>query len=1498
MANDNKDPSNGADQASQSTEPHYDTLEADDSTRVATPVDAVEAEAQVARLARTFTETSIVGDVNPFLAKEPTLDPRSPLFDAKLWAKTLLNAFSKDPDRYPRHTVGVSYRDLGVYGFGGTTDYQKNVLNVLWRGPAIIQEAISRRRTKIQILRNFDGLVKRGEMLLVLGRPGRQVTHNVHVFGVSTLLKTISGETNGLHLDESSGFNYQGIPWDIMHKHFKGERIYQAETDVHFPHLTAGQTLLFAALARTPSNRLPGVSRAQYAKQLRDVVMTMFGIYNTMNTKVGDDFIRGVSGGERKRVSIAEVTLNNSAIQCWDNSTRGLDSATALEFARIIRLSTELGDTAAIVAMYQASQPAYDIFDKVAVLYEGRQIYFGPTEEAKTYFTDMGYHCPDRQTTADFLTSLSNPAERTVQSGFENRVPRTPDEFQEAWRTSAARAKLIAEIDGFEREYPLEGQQVEKFKAARKANQANFVRNGSPYTISVPMQVKLCMDRGFQRIMGDKTFFLVTVFGNLAISVILGSVFYDLPDSADGMNNRCILLFFAILFNGLNSALEIFSLYAQRPIVEKHARYALYHPFSEAIASMVCDLPSKLLSTVAFNVPLYFMANLRRDAGHFFIFLLFGITCTLTMSMILRTIGQSSRTIHQALTPAAMFILGLVIYTGFILPTRDMQGWLRWINYLNPIAYAFESLVANEFSGRQFPCTRFVPMGPPYANATSSQMTCSVAGAAPGADFVIGDVYIGALFEYEKAHIWRNFGILIGYILFFVMTYLLAAEYISTSKSKGEVLIFQQGHRSNMISRASADEESGKSNVGEKLPSDALPTGKANADSPLKIQRQEAVLHWKDLCYTVPIKDEKRKILDSVNGWVRPGTLTALMGATGAGKTTLLDVLANRVNVGVVTGDVFVNGYSRGKSFQRKTGYVQQQDLHLETSTVREALRFSAVLRQHASVPAAEKYAYVEEVISLLSMETYADAVIGVPGEGLNVEQRKRLTIGVELAAKPALLLFLDEPTSGLDSQTAWSIATLLRTLSDSGQAILCTIHQPSALLFQQFDRLLLLAKGGRTVYFGDIGPDCRTLIDYFEGKLAVPCGADENPAEWMLKVIGAAPGAHTDRDWADTWRSSPEYTTMRRDLEQLETLRTIAADPDAGEETGTAYAAPFHVQFIECTKRVFQQYWRTPSYIYSKLILCGGTSLFIGVSFYKAPMSMQGLQDQMFSIFMLMVIFAFLVYQTMPYFIIQREQYEARERSSKAYAWYVFVLANIVVELPWAIFAALLVFFPFYYLVGMYQNATISGAVTERGGLMFFLMLTFMLFESTFADMVIAGIETSEVGATAALLLFAISLIFCGVMAPPNALPGFWIFMYRVSPFTYLISSMLATGLGNTGVQCSSIELLQFDPAKGLNCQDYMAPYMSLAGGKVYNPTATEACLYCPLAETNSFLASVAIDFDDRWRNLGISWAYIAFNIFATLGLYWLARVPRKVIFIRARNLAMQLTSRKKTEN
>lgn len=170
---------------------------------------------------------------------------------------------------------------------------------------------------------------------------------------------------------------------------------------------------------------------------------------------------------------------------------------------------------------------------------------------------NMGFHCPQRQTTADFLTSLTSPSEREVKPGFENRVPRTPDEFADVWKKSAECKRLLQDIDSYKQQYPVAGEQLEKFKQSRAAQQAKRMRIESPYTISVPMQIKLCIKRGFQRLGGDLTNFCNTVFGNMIIGLIVGSVFYDLKDNTSSFFLRGALLFFAVLMNAFASILEV-----------------------------------------------------------------------------------------------------------------------------------------------------------------------------------------------------------------------------------------------------------------------------------------------------------------------------------------------------------------------------------------------------------------------------------------------------------------------------------------------------------------------------------------------------------------------------------------------------------------------------------------------------------------------------------------------------------------------------------------------------------------------------------------------------------------------------------------------------------------------------------------------------------------------------------------------------------------------------
>lgn len=201
-------------------------------------------------------------------------------------------------------------------------------------------------------------------------------------------------------------------------------------------------------------------------------------------------------------------------------------------------------------------------------------------------------------------------------------------------------------------------------------------------------------------------------------------------------------------------------MYAERPIVEKHRRYAFYSQSSQAIASYLLDLPYKMINMLIFNTTIYFMANLRREAGNFFFFCLVTFITTLVMSSIYRTLASLTRTPAQAMVPSAILTLGLIIYTGFCIPSNYIPDWSKWMNRINPLSYAFESLMANEFHDRLFECASMVPQGVGYENLPSNSTMCSVVGAKAGATSVSGDSYINQSFDYYNANKWRSVSLL------------------------------------------------------------------------------------------------------------------------------------------------------------------------------------------------------------------------------------------------------------------------------------------------------------------------------------------------------------------------------------------------------------------------------------------------------------------------------------------------------------------------------------------------------------------------------------------------------------------------------------------------------------------------------------------------------------------------------------------------------------------
>lgn len=1052
--------------------------------------------------------------------------------------------------RYAREPLGVSINNLDVTGYTASAFFQQTFASYISLLPLHLFTLLGvRKQTKVPILRNINGLIQGGEMLLVLGRPGS---------GCTTFLKTIAGYTHGIEVNDRS-IHYQGIPYRYMHEILPKDTLYQSDEDIHLPELTLGETLSFAAEMRPD-----GVPSSETSLRIASV----FHLQGVVKDRIGNDLIRGLSGGEKRRTSIAESFIGNSRIKCLDNSTRGLDSATALRLIFTLRKSADRLGSTIIMSIYQASEAMYSRFDKVLLLYEGRQIYFGSTSGASEYFTQLGFARPPRATTPDFLTSMSNSLERIARSGYEKRVPRTSEEFANAWLKSEQYEKLQHKLEDF-----------------NQMTQANpRVSRSEYYPTSLLHQINKCTLRAFKRLQNNVVPPISGIIGNSVVAIILGSVFFNLEENTASFEPRSILLFYSIMVNACVPAFEVLNMWAQRPIVEKHSRYVFYHPLAEGIASMIADLPNKIIKSLCFNTTLYFMSNLRRTTAAFFTFWIYAFVAMVTMSMLFRMVGSLSRTYEQSLAPVGTMIFSFIIYAGFVIPPDYQVPWLGWIRWINPIGYAYESLMINEFRNRQFPCSAHAPSGPEYNRYGSDGKTCVAIGATPGQNLVEGNKFLGAKYGYRHDRVWNNLGFLFLLMVIFCAIHLVAAEKILAQRSRGDILLFR---RNNATQKPNDEEEGEKEVVGFEVDTEEMSTTlKEECDSTNTCQGGSSVFHWQNVNYEIKGKgNTPRVLLDGVTGWVRPGTLTALMGATGAGKTTLLDILADRKSVGVVHGHIYVDNQKCDNEFQGKTGYVQQADLHLPTATVREALNFSALLRQ-TSGTTAQKLAYVNTVLSMLDMNSYADAIIGVPGKGLNVEQRKRLTIAVEMAAKPEFLLFLDEPTSGLDSQTSWSICKLLRKLANEGLAIMCTIHQPSTQLFETFDRVLLLGQG-KTIYFGDIGYNSTNIFEYFQRHGARPCEEGENPAEWLLEVTSSSASPSF---WPDTWKASKELAAVNERISSLKTINNSSGTSvQSMGPSHQEYAAMLSQQVVTVTYRAFQDYWRDPTYLYSKLALCVG---------------------------------------------------------------------------------------------------------------------------------------------------------------------------------------------------------------------------------------------------------------------------------------------------------------------
>ncbi|THW13292.1 hypothetical protein D6D23_09817 [Aureobasidium pullulans] len=1368
--------------------------------------------------------------------------------------------------------LGVVFENITVTGVAAeentVTDFAQVLENIITLPYQAVKLFAGNRRKNVRnLIQDVSGVVNPGETLLVLGTPGA---------GCSTTLRAIASDIEAF-VGVEGEVQYSTISSAEARKLYKSEIVYNNEEDNHFPKLSVGNTIDYALELRKPAK--DETSKADFKDNMRTKLLEKFGISHTIKTIVGNSFVRGVSGGERKRVSLAEVLTTNPAVACFDNPSRGLDSSSALAFCRLLKDMSRQTGMANIVTMYQTAESIYqECFDRVLVLYKGRMIFSGKTGDARQYFIDIGYHCEARQTTPDFLTAVTSVTERTVRSDHVGPVPSTPDEFAEAFRNSRFYYELQGDIAAYRSEHASTPAYVNDFKAEVQRVRASGVSKSAAEPHSLPQQIVTGIKRHYQLTWGDRKTLYTLLLLNAVNAVITGSAFYMAPKTATGSYERGGAIFFSLIYFFLNALAETPATVLSRSIVVKQRKLGLSHPSAYVLSQTIADLPISLFQALVFSCCYYFMLGLGKTASQFFIFSLIVWVHYGATSALFRMIGALAPNLNLALLMAGAAIPPCLTYSGFAPPWPTLHAWGSWIRRISPSPWALEALMGNEFYDITLSCTdaQMVPSGPGYDNL--AYQGCTLPGSVKGSPDVPGSTYLSLTYDMSRTHLWRNFGIIIA--MWFIYTVVAAVGLAYTAREQGGASghVFKRGAQtesmpttanSSGMTLGEQDLEKQPSRTAHDLGTDPVSSSSSstnfddNVSEHAKTDTSGSSFTFENVSYFVNVAGAEKQLLQNVTAYARPGQLTALMGASGAGKTTLLDTISQRKSEGRVEGAMRLNGQPLDATFGRFCGFAMQQDVHEPFSTVREALQFSAELRQPANVPYEEKMQYCEYIIALLELGPIADALIGTPGEGgLGVEERKRVTIAVELAAKPPYLLFLDEPTSGLDSQAAYSVVYFLQKIAREGIPIICTIHQPSGVLFEMFDHVLLLAPGGRTIYFGETGKDSARVVEYFD-RYGAHMNASENPAEFIISTVS---GADNSAVWHDNWLQSPEKAKVEQTIQVINEKTAVRAESTAAS-TGQ-FAMPLWPQVKAVTKRHWISVWRDGSYNFSRFFKFLWCELFISFTYFMVKTDIQGLQNNVLNLLIIVQIIPAIAPDLQSIWFSKWQIFEGRERNG-IYSWKALTTTMLTVEVPYMLVGFTLIYFCMYWTVGYTNETTIAGyEYLQFVTLGLFAMSWNFLLATMFSNMQTCGLASA--------LFWNILMIFNGTLIPHASLNDFYRnWLYWLDPFRWFFGGSAANLLEPVPVNCSANDLARFDPPAGQTCAAYAADYLARSTGYLVNPDATSDCGYCPYSTGSEYAATMDYKYSQRWRDWGIFLVFaLVSNVALIFAITWFTRV------------------------
>ncbi|KAE9022836.1 ABC transporter G family member 34 [Phytophthora rubi] len=1200
----------------------------------------------------------------------------------------------------------------------------------------------SKHVVKKQVLQNVSGVFKPGTTTLVLGQPGS---------GKSSLMKLLSGRfPSDKNVTIEGDVTYNGIPSNTMPKRLPQFVSYVNQRDKHYPSLTVKETLEFAhaccggGFSEREAQHLAGgtpeenkaaldAARAMF-KHYPDIVIQQLGLDNCQNTIVGDAMTRGVSGGERKRVTTGEMEFGNKFVMMMDEISTGLDSAATFDIITTQRSIAKKFRKTVVISLLQPSPEVFELFDDVVILNEGHVMYHGPRAEVLGYFEGLGFKCPPRRDVADFLLDLGTDkqAQYEVSSISSGSVPRSASQYADVFTRSRIYARMMDELHG-----PVS---------------SNLLEDNEKHMLAVPEfhqnfwdSTRAVVQRQITLTMRDTAF----IIGRSVMVILMGLLYSSTFYQFDEANAQLVMgiIFNAVMFVSLGQQAQIPTFIAAREVFYKQRRANFFRTMSFVLSNSISLLPLGLAESLMFGSIVYWMCGYVATVEAFLLFELIMFMTNLAMSAWFFFLSCASPDLNVANPISMVSVLFFVLFAGFTITKEQIPDYLIWIYWIDPMAWGVRALAVNQYTDSSFDTCVYNDVD-----------YCATYNMTMGE-------YSLTTFEVPTEKFWIWYGMVFmaaAYVFFMFLSYI-ALEY----------------HRYESPENVTLDSEN-KGDASEDYGLMRTPRGSTNETEAVLTVTPDSEKHFipvtvafKDLWYTVPDPTNPKDTIDllkGISGYALPGTITALMGSSGAGKTTLMDVIAGRKTGGTIRGQILLNGHpATDLAIRRSTGYCEQMDIHSESATIREALTFSAFLRQGADVPDSYKYDSVNECLDLLNLHPIADQII----RGSSVEQMKRLTIGVELAAQPSVL-FLDEPTSGLDARSAKLIMDGVRKVANTGRTVVCTIHQPSTEVFSVFDSLLLLKRGGETVFAGELGKNASEMIAYFESIDGVAKLEDNyNPATWMLEVIGAGVGnSNGDKtDFVKTFQESKHFQFLKSNLDREGVSRPSPSLPALEFSDKRAATELTQTKFL--MQRFFNMYWRTASYNLTRFSLALILGVIFGVTYATAEYSSYaGINSGMGMLFCATGFIGFVAFTSVIPVATEDRLAFYRERAAQTYNALWYFVASTVIEIPYVFFSTLLFMAPYYPSVGFTGVSTFFA---------YWLHLSMhVLWQVYFGQLMSYLMPTVEVAAVFGVLLQMIFFLFTGFNPPGSAIPTGYKWLYHITPHKYSLALIASLVFGD----------------------------------------------------------------------------------------------------------------------